>query len=318
MTARHATTAPLSDVSIDGRDDMPDGDGFNFDNADSFRCWASNFKGAGAVLSRTSQPQWNHPDMPVCAYFSAQHCGDGIKVNAVDWKIDSARIDGMKGHGIDVWQGNLREHDSKVYGVDIAYRVRPGVALCSFVGSEGSDARVGYLIQGNETTLSNIFSEHVNRGVIVGAKSLLSSLRINSDRDILSQRPNRKPSVAIEFANRTDPEFGPLCANWSTLIGAHFDVLPGDTAVLVNAHMLTLTGLHVNGEADAIALLVNQPVDNLTLEMTVSGPAILIRQLGSNCNINLRFHQSRPRIELPDNWNPTNHIYVNGVEQKSK
>jgi hypothetical protein len=314
MTALRNTNADISNVAVDGRDEGTDGDGFALDNCDAVRCFAQYFHGVAAILGRSTAPRWNHDDMPCLSYFRGRAGGDGIRVDAVDWLIDRARVCGMKRHGLDIWQGNLHESNSKIYGTDIGVRVRPGVALCNFQGTESSDSRIGGLIQGNETTIANWFGEHNSQcGLIVGAKALIAGLRVNSSRDILNVQPNHTPTTHIDFASRTDKEFGGLCGNWSTLIGAHFDVLPGDTAIVANAHMLTIADAHVNGEADATALLVEQPVDGLQLDMTVCGPAVVIKQLGGNCNINIRFHQSPPRFDLPAAWNDTNRITINGV-----
>ncbi len=312
--AHRTTNTDISHVVIDGRDEGAL-DGFALDNCDAEFCQALNFKGAGAILSRSTAPNFFHADMPTLFNFHANHCGDGVQVVAVDWNIEFPRICGFTNHGIDVWQGNLHCRGGHVYGGKIGARVRPGVALCDFSDTQLSDTETGFLIQGNETSGKGLFCQHsTSRGVLVGAQAMLSNLRINPG-DYFDKITG---AYGIEFANRTDATYGPLCGNWSQLHGAAIVPRKGSHGILLNAHMVDVSGVTVTGDADSNALVIEQPVDGARVDVACCGPGVVIKQLGMNCNINIRYHQTRPRIELPADWNDTSIIRENGRPVKPK
>lgn len=327
---RHKLTARTENAPpIDGREPpahdgpIPNENGYLLDNCDGHRLRTRFFEqGAAFTLARSTKPHWLSPDMPVLSYAEGNNNGDGIVVKANDWKIDHARFNGFFEHGLDVQQGNLRVTASDFYGGysdGIAARIRSGVSRVNLDGSLFSDAYMGIFTQGHKTSWNNCHSQHCTyRNWLVGAKSDISFGSV--DIGFYDGKPCS--ATGIEFAWRDDPEFGHLCGNWSTLIGTDIDMFAGlapeACAIQVDALMVTIKDVTVNGPADRDALRIRKPISGLVIEdMKLCGPGVVIEQLGENCRLNFLFH-SEPRFKLPENWPASTHIFKNGVEVKPK
>lgn len=285
---------------------------FLFDNCDAYSCRAWRFRGTAATLVRPNPPDWQRPDMPALWDFQADYCYTGILQNAVDWMIHAPRISNMRDFGIDFAQGACACNGGQVYGCGTGGIVR--AADVAVNGTEFSDCPKGLVIKGNDFQGTAIYSERCEQhNILVGALAELTNTVIKA-KEWPDANTDLTPTC-IEFANRDG-----LCANWSTMIGGKIDLIhKGATGIHVNGtHMLTIDKVMINGGLDHVGFLVDAPdgappPDNLVANPIVCGPAVVIRALGSNCRINIRYHQTPPRMILPSYWPASSSISANGL-----
>lgn len=297
---------PVKDNPWDKEIDQPFfGDGIHSDNATFSNLRVKNIRGACVVVGRSTQPLWNSSDTPKAIGIDTVSGHDGVVVTAPDWNLLECDNVGMRDHGIDVREGNCHITGGHNYGCGTGVRIRTG-AWSFLKGVQFSDCPTCLLVEAHRSSVVDCFSQRGwNWNIKVCAETHLAHNTI----DTSVANADYPHPIGIEFT---------AAANWSSDLGSRYYVKPGAIAIVNRASNVTIKDVNIDGPTSEIGYLQDAPVDNSKVELNSDGPAIVITKAGMNNRYDIRCHTTAPRIELPSEWNDTNHCTLNGVEQKPK